>query len=79
MTWYPIETAPRDGTPFAGSDGKYTYRTMLVQHYEKLPHEKGGPTFVGLWNAESYAGLVPWNPTYWTHLPSLIWKEGEVE
>jgi hypothetical protein len=74
--WMPIETAPKDGTAFIGSDGKYAYRTRLIQHYEKFPHEEGGPTFRGLWNKEDEYSVCPWSPKMWRPLPSAPRTDG---
>lgn len=67
--WRDISTAPTDGTAFVGSNGKYAYRTMLMKHYVKWPHEEGGPTFRDAWNAEDGSSIWPWSPTLWMPLP----------
>lgn len=67
--WQPIETAPKDGTAFVGSNGKYAYRTMLGRYYVKWPHEEGGPTYAEKWNKETGDSVYPWKPTHWMPLP----------
>lgn|GEM_PF-3590838 len=69
--WLPIETAPKDGTAFVGSDGKYAYRTKMAKYYIKWPHEEGGPTFEEKWNAEDSGSVWPWRPTHWQPFPRI--------
>lgn len=70
MTWQPIETAPKDGLAFVGTNWKYAYRTSAGRIYVKWPHEEGGPTFQDVWNAEDSGSIWPWKPTHWMPLPA---------
>jgi hypothetical protein len=67
MEWEPIETAPKDGTPFLATDGRY---------YEVLNQPPGCE--LGVW-AETRPGSGVWSgscvrnidPTHWMPLPPL--------
>lgn len=67
--WLPIESAPKDGSPFVAFNGKLSFRTIRQKYYEKWPHEEGGPTFREEWCAEDSSSFFPWRPTHWQPLP----------
>lgn len=77
VEWRPIETAPRDGTPFVGLKGRLSFRTKMQDYYVKAPHEEGGPTFRQAWTAEDSSSLFPWSPTHWLPLPPAPGAEDE--
>lgn len=68
MERQPIETAPKDGSAFVGLKNRLSFRTRYSNYYEKFPHEPGGPTFMGIWEAEDSSGFFPWSPTQWIPL-----------
>jgi hypothetical protein len=59
--WQPIESAPRDGTPFLGYDGS----EMTVVQWTKWGE-------IGYWTllvCGAYAEDGEWTPTHWMPLP----------
>jgi len=61
--WYPIDTAPKDGTIFLGWNGE-NMATVKWYEFKSIP---------GCWElveTGSYAADGYWNPTHWQSLPN---------
>lgn len=71
VDWQPIETAPKDGSKFAATNGRLCYTTLMMKYYLKWPHEEGGPTYEEKLTGEDSSSLFPWNPTHWMPLPEM--------
>ena len=70
MEWKTIDSAPKDGSGFVGTDGKLAFTTRWCAYYKKWPHEEGGPEYNYRWTGESNCSTSPWSPTHWMPLPA---------
>ncbi len=62
MSWQPIDTAPKDGTPILGWDG----RDLAVVYWYAFEHP-GGAWFLSTVDLSGADGLS--QPTHWQPLP----------
>jgi hypothetical protein len=76
--WRDISTAPKDGTKFIARRDDVVRTTWATDHYDKWPHQEGGPTYRKAWSYIALDALMQWRPTHWKPLdpPPLTREEG---
>lgn len=67
MTWQPIATAPKDGTPILGWDGQ-DLAAVYWYSYQMITGEDQG--YWSLTVAGAFAEDSEWTPTHWHTLPA---------
>ena len=80
MDWFPIETAPKDGTAIllaGGNDGEIEYALEYERHNMTLPcrawwHVDGWRMGI---NEAGCADVYYENPTHWAPLPEFLIAE----
>ena len=72
MTWQPIDTAPKDGTPILGWDGEHIAICYWYQY--KLQSLFRSRRVSGGWYLSTTGGMQEdsgsWLPTHWQPLPA---------